>query len=282
MPSGAGPAAIFIAAESRRPPLPPPGDAGQLELRLQLSTQHPSPLKEDSVSRRCHVAGKPSSSLPSTGHCSLLALARKYRPKNFADVAVQSHVSNTLQGRDRPRARGARLPAVRAARGGQDDARARAGHGAQLRAAQRRRRRAVRRVRELHAHLERRRLASTSSRSTRPPTAAWTTRASCASARCTRRPASDRYKVYIVDEAHMLTREAWNALLKILEEPPPRVVFVFATTEPQKIAQAAAPVLSAACSASTSSASGRPTSASALASGARRGGGRRPSPTRWR
>ena len=42
----------------------------------------------------------------------------------------------------------------------------------------------------------------------------------------------------------MLTREAWNALLKILEEPPPRVVFVFATTEPQKIAQSAAPVLS--------------------------------------
>jgi len=42
----------------------------------------------------------------------------------------------------------------------------------------------------------------------------------------------------------MLTREAWNALLKVLEEPPPRVVFVFATTEPQKIAAAAAPVLS--------------------------------------
>ena len=52
------------------------------------------------------------------------------------------------------------------------------------------------------------------------------------------------YKVYIVDEAHMLTREAWNALLKILEEPPPRVVFVFATTDPQKIAATAAPVLS--------------------------------------
>ncbi|MDQ2766475.1 MAG: DNA polymerase III subunit gamma/tau, partial [Gemmatimonadota bacterium] len=58
-------------------------------------------------------------------------------------------------------------------------------------------------------------------------------------------PSGDNhYKVYIVDEAHMLTREAWNALLKVLEEPPPRVVFVFATTEPQKIAQAAAPVLS--------------------------------------
>ena len=53
-----------------------------------------------------------------------------------------------------------------------------------------------------------------------------------------------RYKVYIVDEAHMLTREAWNALLKILEEPPPRVIFVFATTEPNKIRQTAEPVLS--------------------------------------
>jgi DNA polymerase-3 subunit gamma/tau len=56
--------------------------------------------------------------------------------------------------------------------------------------------------------------------------------------------AEGRHKVYIVDEAHMLTREAWNALLKILEEPPPRVIFVFATTEPQKIAQSAAPILS--------------------------------------
>ncbi len=53
-----------------------------------------------------------------------------------------------------------------------------------------------------------------------------------------------RYKVYILDEAHMLTREAWNALLKILEEPPPRVIFVFATTEPQKIQQSASPILS--------------------------------------
>jgi DNA polymerase-3 subunit gamma/tau len=52
------------------------------------------------------------------------------------------------------------------------------------------------------------------------------------------------HKVFIVDEAHMLTREAWNVLLKILEEPPPGVVFVFATTEPQKIANTAAPVMS--------------------------------------
>ena len=54
----------------------------------------------------------------------------------------------------------------------------------------------------------------------------------------------DRFKVYILDEAHMLTREAWNALLKILEEPPPRVIFVFATTEARKIQQSASPILS--------------------------------------
>lgn len=54
----------------------------------------------------------------------------------------------------------------------------------------------------------------------------------------------NRFKIYILDEAHMLTREAWNALLKILEEPPPRVIFIFATTEPQKIQQSASPILS--------------------------------------
>lgn len=58
-------------------------------------------------------------------------------------------------------------------------------------------------------------------------------------------PSEDsRFKVYIIDEAHMLTREAWNAFLKILEEPPPRVIFVLATTEPGKIFQAAPPILS--------------------------------------
>ncbi len=48
-------------------------------------------------------------------------------------------------------------------------------------------------------------------------------------------PIRDRYKVYIIDEAHMLTREAFNALLKTLEEPPANVVFVLATTEPHKL-----------------------------------------------
>ena len=48
-------------------------------------------------------------------------------------------------------------------------------------------------------------------------------------------PAKSRYKIYIIDEVHMLTREAFNALLKTLEEPPAHIIFVFATTEPHKI-----------------------------------------------
>jgi len=48
-------------------------------------------------------------------------------------------------------------------------------------------------------------------------------------------PVSSRYKIYIIDEVHMLTKEAFNALLKTLEEPPAHVKFFFATTDPQKI-----------------------------------------------
>ncbi len=48
-------------------------------------------------------------------------------------------------------------------------------------------------------------------------------------------PSSGHYKVYIIDEAHMLSTSAFNALLKTLEEPPPHVIFVLATTEPRKI-----------------------------------------------
>ena len=48
-------------------------------------------------------------------------------------------------------------------------------------------------------------------------------------------PVSSRYKVYIIDEVHMITTDAFNALLKTLEEPPDHVVFILATTEPQKI-----------------------------------------------
>src|SRR5437763_12828233 len=48
-------------------------------------------------------------------------------------------------------------------------------------------------------------------------------------------PSSSRFKIYIIDEVHMLTKEAFNALLKTLEEPPAHVKFMFATTEPEKV-----------------------------------------------
>jgi len=48
-------------------------------------------------------------------------------------------------------------------------------------------------------------------------------------------PQSGKYKIYIIDEVHMLTKQAFNALLKTLEEPPPHVIFIFATTEPHKV-----------------------------------------------
>jgi DNA polymerase-3 subunit gamma/tau len=203
----------------------------------------------------------------------MLALARKYRPKNFAQVAVQSHVSNTLKG------------AI---------ARGRVAHGYLLCGPRGTGKTTLARVLAMALNCERRVAAPRApqgeegadraagvSASHEPLTAGPASEAGepcgeCTS--CTRiwsgsasldvveidaasnrgvddarelreramyaPSGDDRYKVYIVDEAHMLTRDAWNALLKILEEPPPRVVFVFATTEPQKIAQAAAPVMS--------------------------------------
>ena len=174
----------------------------------------------------------------------MIALARKYRPKNFASVAVQSHVSNTLKGaiaRDRvahgyllcgPRGTGkttlARVLAMALNcehRKERDDGEP-CGECA-----------ACRRIWSGSASLD---VVEIDAASNRGVDDARDLRDRAMYAPST----SDGFKVYIVDEAHMLTREAWNALLKILEEPPPRVVFVFATTEPQKIAQTAAPVLS--------------------------------------
>ena len=173
-----------------------------------------------------------------------LALARKYRPKSFADVAVQSHVSNTLKG------------AI---------ARGRVAHGYLLCGPRGTGKTTLARVLAMALNCERRgeqadgepcgvcescrRIWSGASSLDVVEIDAASNR-SVDDARDLREramyaPSSEgRYKVYIVDEAHMLTREAWNALLKVLEEPPPRVVFVFCTTEPQKIAQAAAPILS--------------------------------------
>jgi DNA polymerase-3 subunit gamma/tau len=172
----------------------------------------------------------------------MIALARKYRPKRFADLIAQEHVAAALRGavalgrvahgylfagpRGVGKTTAARVLAMalncpkRSAEGepcGECESCARIWTGAtsldvvELDAASNR---GVDDARDLR---ERAMYAASS---------------------------EQRFKVYILDEAHMLTREAWNALLKVLEEPPPRVVFVFATTEPHKIAQTAAPILS--------------------------------------
>jgi DNA polymerase III subunit gamma/tau len=172
----------------------------------------------------------------------MLALARRYRPKQFADLLVQDHVAAVLRG------------AV---------ARGRVGHGYLLTGPRGVGKTTAARILAMALNCPNRRDSGDPCGECESCLRIWNGATSldvveidAASnrgvddARDLRERAmyaasqAGHHKVYIVDEAHMLTREAWNALLKILEEPPPGVVFVFATTEPQKIAATAAPVLS--------------------------------------
>src|ERR1044071_6396943 len=193
------------------------------------------------------MSGAASGSLghfPSTRRPTLIALARKYRPKRFADLLVQEHVAAALRG------------AV---------ARGRVGHGYLLAGPRGTGKTTAARILAMALNCERpdpanpgepcgecsscQRVWSGSANLDVVEIDAASNRG-VDDARELRERAmyaasqAGRHKVYIIDEAHMLTREAWNALLKILEEPPPGVVFVFATTEPQKIASTALPVLS--------------------------------------
>src|SRR5438309_5546369 len=175
----------------------------------------------------------------------MIALARKYRPKQFSDLIVQDHVAAALRG---------------AVVGG------RVAHGYLFAGPRGVGKTTAARILAMALNCERRQSSGVAGEpcgECDSCTRIWTGAANldvveldAASnrgvddARDLREramyaaSAEGRHKVYIVDEAHMLTREAWNALLKILEEPPSGVVFVFATTEPQKIALSAAPILS--------------------------------------
>jgi DNA polymerase-3 subunit gamma/tau len=171
-----------------------------------------------------------------------IALARRYRPKRFADLLVQDHVAAVLRG------------AV---------ARGRVGHGYLLTGPRGVGKTTAARILAMALNCPNRDSSGDPCGECEDCTRVWSgttnldvveidaaSNRGVDDARDLRERAmyaasrEGHHKVYIVDEAHMLTREAWNALLKVLEEPPPRVVFVFATTEPQKIAAAAAPVLS--------------------------------------
>ena len=172
----------------------------------------------------------------------MIALARRYRPKRFSDLLVQDHVVAVLRG------------AV---------ARGRVGHGYLLTGPRGVGKTTAARILAMALNCPRREPSGDPCGECENCVRIWTGSANldvveidAASnrgvddARELRERAmyaasqEGHHKVYIIDEAHMLTREAWNALLKILEEPPPGVVFVFATTEPQKIAGSAAPVMS--------------------------------------
>jgi len=200
------------------------------------------PLTPILISRN-HDANCPTATLPHRP-ASVIALARKYRPRRFSELLVQDHVAAALRG------------AV---------AKNRVGHGYLLTGPRGTGKTTAARILAMALNCERKTPAFHGEPCGECPSCEriWSGGANldvveidAASnrgvddARDLRERAmyaasqEGGHKVYIVDEAHMLTREAWNALLKILEEPPPGVVFVFATTEPQKIAATAAPVLS--------------------------------------
>ena len=162
---------------------------------------------------------------------SYTALARKWRPKTFAELVGQEHVRRALVNCARQRARASRVSVHRHARRRQDHHRA---HPRQ-----------VPELRERRHAPSRAACARAAARST--PGAFVDLIEVDAASRTkvddTRElldnvqyaPTRGRYKVYLIDEVHMLSTHSFNALLKTLEEPPPHVKFLLATTDPQKL-----------------------------------------------
>ena len=160
-----------------------------------------------------------------------VVVARRYRPQAFEELIGQEHVAQALSNAIADQSRRPRLSVHRRPGRGQDLGRADLGQGAELRKGPQR------------------------------PSPATSATSATASARgedvdvleidgasnrgideirqlrqnVNVRPSRSRFKIYIIDEVHMLTREAFNALLKTLEEPPEHVKFIFCTTEPTKI-----------------------------------------------
>ncbi len=160
-----------------------------------------------------------------------LVSARRWRPQTFDDLVGQEHVARTLSNAIRAGKRGARLPLHRRARRRQDHRGAHPRQGAQLRA--RADPDAVQRLHELPVRSPPGTAVDVLEIDGASNTGVDDVREIIENVRY--QAAKSRFKIYIIDEVHMLSNSAFNALLKTLEEPPPHVKFIFATTDPHKL-----------------------------------------------
>ena len=163
---------------------------------------------------------------------SYLALARKWRPRSFAELVGQEHVRAGARQRARRRA-ACTTRSCSPARAASARPPSRASSPKCLNCETGVHRDALRQVRVVHAKSTRAG-SSTSSKSTPRRAPRSTTRATCSRTCSTRRRAAATRSTSI-DEVHMLSTHSFNALLKTLEEPPPHVKFLLATTDPQKL-----------------------------------------------
>ena len=167
---------------------------------------------------------------------SYVVLARKYRPRSFAQMVGQEHVvqalSNALQQQRLHHAylftgtRGIGKTTVSRILAKSLNCTGADGHGGITA-------HAVRRVQRLHR--DRRRPLHRLHRARRRIATAASTRSRDLLERAAYKPSIGRFKVFMIDEAHQLTKDAFNALLKTLEEPPEYLKFVLATTDPEKM-----------------------------------------------